>query len=275
MSNYLSYLAARQYSQLEVLRPRLSSRFEPLAGSPGPHFEPNINLDLFGESTPVTPDEPSPVWATPVVLHPAPDNHSVMGKPSEDRAVLTPLSLVDRSYADPPSGSPRREQESITPVTTSLASIADLLGTNASWPKPLARAWQPGEIDSRSPQVERQISGPDLVPSTTHPWQAAPDVSPSPERPLSSVLLGAPTRAARITAHTQIAKQLEPANLVKQPDAAEVSVSTQSETNIRITIGRIEVRAIAAPAPAPSPTKPASPKLSLDDYLSSRRGGKP
>jgi hypothetical protein len=41
---------------------------------------------------------------------------------------------------------------------------------------------------------------------------------------------------------------------------------------IRVTIGRIEVRAITPPAVSQSPAAPRTPKISLDDYLRSRNG---
>jgi hypothetical protein len=47
-------------------------------------------------------------------------------------------------------------------------------------------------------------------------------------------------------------------------------------TQIRISIGRVEVRAVTAP-PAPEPPSrpgPSGPKLSLDDYLRARNEGR-
>ena len=41
---------------------------------------------------------------------------------------------------------------------------------------------------------------------------------------------------------------------------------------IRVTIGRIEIRAITPPAVSQSPAAPRTPKISLDDYLRSRNG---
>ena len=52
-------------------------------------------------------------------------------------------------------------------------------------------------------------------------------------------------------------------------------VVSEREPAIRVMIGRIEVRAITPPpTPRPRPTPP-SPKVSLDDYLRARDGGKP
>jgi len=51
--------------------------------------------------------------------------------------------------------------------------------------------------------------------------------------------------------------------------------SPSSSPTVRVTIGRIEVRAVMAPAP-PSPQRslPAAPRLSLEDYLKQRDGGR-
>jgi hypothetical protein len=55
---------------------------------------------------------------------------------------------------------------------------------------------------------------------------------------------------------------------------AESGTAPAAEPVIRVTIGRIEVRA-AAPAPPPAPAaRPASPQLSLEDYLRRRGEGR-
>jgi hypothetical protein len=49
--------------------------------------------------------------------------------------------------------------------------------------------------------------------------------------------------------------------------------STTNTPTINVTIGRVEVRAIHSPAPVRKQSKPAAPKLSLEDYLKKREGG--
>lgn len=56
----------------------------------------------------------------------------------------------------------------------------------------------------------------------------------------------------------------------EQEEAHDPSFLESSE--IRVTIGRIEVRAITPPAVSQSPAAPRTPKISLDDYLRSRNG---
>ena len=63
-----------------------------------------------------------------------------------------------------------------------------------------------------------------------------------------------------------------PPNRRIAPRPFEQSSAISSPT-IYVTIGRVEVHAIHAPAPAPKSTKPAPPKLSLENYLQQRDGG--
>ena len=56
----------------------------------------------------------------------------------------------------------------------------------------------------------------------------------------------------------------------EQDEAHDPSFFASPE--IRVTIGRIEVRAIIPPTVSQSPAAPRTPKISLDDYLRSRNG---
>lgn len=65
-------------------------------------------------------------------------------------------------------------------------------------------------------------------------------------------------------------------NLTRENQNASVradSFSPKTSPTINITIGRVEVRAIQSAVTARKMVKPASPKLSLDDYLQKRDGG--
>jgi hypothetical protein len=43
---------------------------------------------------------------------------------------------------------------------------------------------------------------------------------------------------------------------------------------IHVTIGRVEVRAVMAPGPPPKAATPPGPKISLEEYLKQRNGGR-
>ncbi len=59
---------------------------------------------------------------------------------------------------------------------------------------------------------------------------------------------------------------------VDRPDVQEIE--SHGITVRFVSIGRVEVRAIMPPVAAPKPTPPSAPKLSLEDYLKQRNGGK-
>lgn len=57
------------------------------------------------------------------------------------------------------------------------------------------------------------------------------------------------------------------------PQAASAGAAIQAQTTVQVTIGRIEVRATPAAAALPRKQTPATPMLSLDEYLRQRTGG--
>ena len=65
-----------------------------------------------------------------------------------------------------------------------------------------------------------------------------------------------------------------PSAAAPAPTRRQPAVDPPPAPTIRVTIGRVEVRAVLPPpAPARTPA-PATPKLSLDEYLRSRNGGR-
>lgn len=62
--------------------------------------------------------------------------------------------------------------------------------------------------------------------------------------------------------------------------AAALSAEPREESSanrppaIHVTIGRVEVRAVMAPAASPKVAAPAAPKISLEEYLKQRNGGR-
>jgi hypothetical protein len=59
-----------------------------------------------------------------------------------------------------------------------------------------------------------------------------------------------------------------------QPTLAEPAATPEPTPTVQVTIGRVEVRAVPPPSPSPKLRRPASPVMSLDEYLRQRaRGG--
>lgn len=73
----------------------------------------------------------------------------------------------------------------------------------------------------------------------------------------------------------RIAIHREPAKTMSEKDEMAFVEPSSPPPNIRVTIGRVEVRAIMPPEPKAPPAKPSrpGPALSLDDYLKQRNEG--
>ena len=131
-------------------------------------------------------------------------------------------------------------------------------------------------LSSHLPQTENTWLKPSKESSPADQEQLQLRVAPSVRRDFGNEL--PPTGQRSIPAeirHQEISLaqgQPRPANLGQE--TAEHAPAPE----VRVTIGRIDVRAMLPSAPGPSSTPPASgrlrPALSLDDYLKQQRGGK-
>jgi hypothetical protein len=122
---------------------------------------------------------------------------------------------------------------------------------------------------------------PSRPPSTVSAAAPEPPAETPSERPLEPRVL----RAPEATAAFAPPQSLLPAAPVTRPfavDAARPARSAQSElaleragaetdTDVHVSIGRIEVTALGAPPPARRRVNPAQKPLSLADYLSARQ----
>lgn len=100
----------------------------------------------------------------------------------------------------------------------------------------------------------------------------------------TSVDESATQRRRSVTTHVRpaVAETIAPKPIIAQARQNLSSNETSSTDNqspivpptIRVTIGRVEVRAVMPPAPQAKPRAMHAPKLSLDDYLRTRNGGK-
>lgn len=235
------------------LQPRLPSLFER-----GPLDMQLGEQDETGPSLAPTRSTPAPAPAT--------------GDParSEQRSDRDPQQPTqppgsphgDWAHQDPPA--PRRTPRVGPPEP------ADPDAARGSLPTPMATS-----------QVEppRSSATPPAAPASP-PVEVArpPTIQPAPERRSS------PSRPSeRTPAGARDAKPPRPAPLPPQPAApapAGTGTGAYGATTspvVRITIGRVEVRAMGAPKPTVASGRPATPKraprLSLADYLETRRPG--
>jgi len=131
------------------------------------------------------------------------------------------------------------------------------------------------EVREEAPAVERRVAGESkgsagVLEVEVIPRTAKPPQSDSDSEPLSRGVLQPPKPAA--SAEARPFTEVRPATA--QPSAPrEERAQTQTPPTIEVTIGRIEVRAVTPPAPPPRQRR-EPPRMSLDDYLRARDGGR-
>jgi hypothetical protein len=110
-----------------------------------------------------------------------------------------------------------------------------------------------------------------------------------PLKPTASPLVPAPESLATepsFSPRTTTTAPKEPNQIVVQPEPISPLKSAESPffparqpssnepSAIHVTIGRIEVRAVMQQVATPKTESPAAPRLSLEDYLKQRNGGR-
>ena len=194
------------------------------------------------------------------------------GAPRDRRLELTSSSVTGPVQAGEDAGAPRDKR--LEPTSSSAPKPA-FLGAPAS-PPATGRNLPPVGLEPTSS-------------SATGPVQAGEDAGAPRDRRapvVKSVVspLSHPERQpAAIAGNEPLTPALQPRpvspapprlNPVSQPAFGESSNLRAAEApTIQVTIGRIEVRATPPAAPVPKP-RPASPTLSLDDYLRQRNEGR-
>lgn len=160
-----------------------------------------------------------------------------LGAVAPEAAGAPALAALLRPAAAPPGTPPRIAPPERAAVTPPTAISGAEEGSDADSPRPPA-------ADSGKVRAHPALTAP---PGTEG---RSTDTSPAPASP-------ATIRAA------------DAVNVLAVPPQP---VMAPPEPIIRVTIGRVEVRA-APPSPPARPAAPAGPRLSLDAYLRSRRGG--
>ena len=120
-------------------------------------------------------------------------------------------------------------------------------------------------------------------PSRNRQLQSSPESDRSPKIGIDGekriMPSGGSTEKGLLPAHnSRAAVNAQPETIrFMEPRKENTSRPTQTSPTIKVTIGRVEVRAAAPPAPTSPPQRSAPPsaqKLSLDDYLKQRNGGR-
>jgi len=268
MSGYIGNLLGRTLGDAPLLRPRAPSVFEPVA-------EPAADLQSTWLAAP--PSVP-PVESRPV-LSAVPSRETAPEPPS------APRPRLDATLPDPPPPMTAPEphaHESTPPLPRARKQEA---ATPHEPARPGLRIATPPVLPSVRPAPST-----DRATANVEPLRAVrPGTSTGPEpAPAAPAHLQAPPPlalrpAAAAALHTSRPPVLPRGPLPSRESrvaprlAARVPLAPEpaAEPGIRVTIGRVDVRAVVAPQTQSRATRSEpAPRLSLDDYLRSRDGGR-
>lgn len=310
MSNYLENLIAKSFDRLEIARPRLASRFEPLAqGVPRtsgesyaaemPEVEAAPDSDARGQSSqasrngelhrdrrltaakalPETPE--TSVWRG----HQQPPG---LESPGFEKSMPAPRPAVSNNSALPssPLQSAKAPDPAHKPAEANLPSPESLRRRQPETDSTLQEApEQTRTLGQKTDLLKQPLQAKVIVPG---PLQNVPLAI---RRPVNEPQAEPQGKAANI-AYLPFARQADRGQV--QPRAALRLESQQAPESLRqtfeksgaqaiepqlpptinVTIGRIEVRATTPQAAQPRRPKPAAPTMSLEEYLRRRdRGG--
>lgn len=239
MSGYFSNLLARSHGTAEVMRPRVASLFEPV--------EPQA--EVLPEMETAFPASDSEEPQIHVSKH-------VLPEEAVDAPAPRTARLAAARVEESPDGGKTEsisELQKSEPAPFNAAVRASLTET----PQPVLRAAKAVEpqIDRRAAQVEssaaltapsrvetvRTVNAPAAAPPASLTREPGP-LTPTPRRPRMQALPAVPA-------------------------------IPQNESEIHVTIGRLEVRAITDSG-SKKKERTAPQPMSLSDYLKSRAGGR-
>jgi len=274
MNDYLTSLAVRALAQSPPIVPRLGSLFEAVATRP---VAKTADYQQRGESLEQDETheaEPQPRFhqtkASPAGMQPVEELPSLA---SGETAIAPKLQLSRPPIFPQPNPEPAESrQAAISPQAVEVAPLRDAPPTTA------ALSSQPPQPGRREPDriASREIARPDDF-REPRGERNRRDEPAGEYRPVNERSSMSPSASLVAAAQPVVAPAVAIAPALPLEPADVLPLQRHSEPlAIHITIGRVEVRAIAS-ASAPSPaSRPASrsARLSLEDYLKERSGGR-
>ena len=244
MSDFLSNLIARSFTDAPAIQPRVPSLFE-----------------TAGDEFPGEPQSPTPAIAAYETV--APRNAPAPGHVSESSPMgETATTKIAKTKSVTDVANARAEAEESLPKRDSRADMSEARAEESP-PKPDAPAAQNTPVIAQVPRP------------TVHASKAK-----KLELETKKVVIPADTfRDGTKDAHqnerfSEVLSEPRRIQPFRRKNFSAIEPrSSKSAPTIRVNIGRIEVRAIHPPPPTPGLTKPAPPKLSLEDYLRRREKG--
>jgi hypothetical protein len=309
MMDYLTSLVARNLELLEVIQPRLTSRFEPSGPTSDSLYDGSAWRDTTAEAEPVSEaattahiSKTSPALPSEGLLEsPRPyrrfQDHSAPPQPQLDL-------IADKASNRRPGQT--QGQQSTQDAAPQLVDARDENAvqtrqnlSQAQFEQPPGELLHPGDPrlfgsktlpDLSSEQAGVMHAASESTTRTTSPGSGKQKHRTASEQTIQPALAqhASPAEggsgpespflpAKQITQPREVVPQTQVTPYVQSASAplVEPARMTPAAPVIRVSIGRVEVRAVMAQQ-APSPPRPqarSGPSLSLEDYLKEREGG--
>jgi hypothetical protein len=286
-SDFLSNLSSKalQHSEVDVasseLKPRLASLFENMNAPAGlvvvdqvpdtkSFVEADAKDDVRFKNIEHRQDRDKTVRTSPIA------NEGIgLGALAASERRIGETNLTADNLLKPMTVTGHWEASRIKPIHTELSSPAHTHEA-AQQPKLSAAAAEVSPYAEAEKTIKNHTISAEIKPISINPEKAFP-ASTLPEAPPSSKPKVVPerievTRLERQSQAPSKASQIVPALLPKIQSPSRMPETPEQPPTIHVTIGRIEVKA-ATPALAPKRGTPASPTMSLDEYLRRRSGG--
>ncbi len=239
MSDYLTRLIDRSVG----LPPQIEPLIAPIYAPSGQVLSEMVERPAVSESSPAAKIETLQKEASP-------------GAAENARPVEAALSRAESMPSRPLA--PRR-----------VTQVAFPIGEND---RPHSRKTSPRDTPRPAPPASRAEISPTAPPPIPGPTELVSkeknQIGVQPELIRTELISKGKDR---MVVPPELISHLKPATA---PAVSLLQPSPKEPPAIHVSIGRVEVRAIMPPVAAPKPTPPSAPKLSLEDYLKQRNGGK-
>ena len=276
MSQYLSHLANLAFNPVNVVQPRLASRFEHQDAASAPNL---MEQEIQREVPIVQPKQEHQEARSYRALnqHPQPALQPIIENiyPTEIRVqeapVVKPQSLHTQAPATPTIAATHTPTAAISsPVAMTTNTIVERHIERISQ-RTSPRSEDHGKITASARAYHRQEQ-----PIAIHESVELVTIREgAPNTPNSQKSEAAGDAVKPVSIRVQ-PLPIEPvvAPATSYPSLLHAEVDVTPAPTIQVTIGRIEIRASHTNSPAPSKPRPSS-GMTLDDYLKQRDGGKP
>jgi hypothetical protein len=296
MSDFLSQLAERALAVPPIVRPRLQSIYEPPAASvlQNPleeHIEvsarPPRVIASAHEQMLQSPDEQAGAKPASEATNGKQRSETVDQKPVNERIDRKSAASQKREgRPQPPSEQPvftKRDAPRPAPLPDEIESAGEIETTESKTPLhrigrkedrqlervPTAAAKQPitprEDAKARPVESDLEIRTPPTQKESIQPQTFSHESKPRVEKQTVQPVV-VTVRSARRSRQEQVAPKL-PLTPVPCEERTRTSTST-----VHVTIGRVEIRAVTPRKVTPKIESPASPKISLEEYLKQRNG---